>query len=86
MPPKLPRASALSKCTPDATWEPDTRIFSPAMVAGLCDTIGRQLNESKRLEALRTIAIYRLEHIRANDSGKVVAKSAPAPLSQPTAS
>jgi hypothetical protein len=51
----------------------DTRIFSPEMVPGLCVTIVRQLNESKRLEAVHTIAIYRLEQIAANGSGKVVA-------------
>ena len=30
----------------------DTRIFSPAMVAGLSVTIGRQVNESKRLKSV----------------------------------
>jgi hypothetical protein len=52
----------------------DTRIFSPLMVRGLCDTIGRQLNEYKRLEPLRSGSICRLRHIRADSSGKVVAK------------
>jgi hypothetical protein len=52
----------------------DTRIFSPAMVPGLCVTIGRQLNESKRLKSLRSRSICRLKHIEANSSGKVVAK------------
>jgi hypothetical protein len=31
----------------------DTRIFSPGVVPRLCVTIGRQLNESKRLEQVR---------------------------------
>ena len=53
----------------------DTRIFSPLTVPGLCVTIGRQLNESKRLSALRTRSIFRSKHIAANGSGKVVAKS-----------
>ncbi len=53
----------------------DTRIFSPLTVPGLCVTIGRQLNESKPLSALRTRSIFRSKHIAANGSGKVVAKS-----------
>jgi hypothetical protein len=36
----------------------------------------RQLNESKRLKPLRSRSICRFEHIAANGSGKVVAKSA----------
>jgi hypothetical protein len=35
----------------------DTRIFSPEMVPGLYVTIGRQLNESKRLKRLVTAPI-----------------------------
>jgi len=55
----------------------DTRIFSPLTVPGLCVTIGRQLNESKRLSALRTRSIFRSKHIAANGSGKVREWSAP---------
>ncbi len=51
---------------------------SPERVPGLCVTIGRQLNEFERLKSLRSRSIYRLDHIGANSSGKVVAKSAPA--------
>ena len=52
----------------------DTRIFSPQMVPRLCVTIGHQVNEFKRLTALHSHSIYRLEQIVANSSGKVVAK------------
>jgi len=52
----------------------DTRIFSPERVPGLCVTIGRQVNESKRLEPVRTGRFFRFEHIRANGSGKVLTK------------
>ena len=52
----------------------DTRIFSPAMVPGLSVTIGRQLNESKRLELVLGGLKYRLGPIRADGSGKVVTK------------
>ena len=44
------------------------------MVAGLSVTIGRQLNESKRLMPLPSRPISRFKHIAANSSGKVVAK------------
>ena len=44
------------------------------MVPRLCVAISRQLNESKRLEPLRSRSICRLEHIEANSSGKVVTK------------
>src|SRR5258705_10469960 len=44
------------------------------MVPGLCVTIGHQLNESKGLKALRSGSISRLRHIRADSSGKVMAK------------
>ncbi len=52
----------------------DTRIFSPDRVPGLCVTIGRQLNESKRFTALRVGRFYRFEHIVPNGSDKVVTK------------
>jgi len=51
--------------------EPPTRGFS---VLILCVTIGRQLNESKRLTALRTVQFSRFEHLVPNGSGKVVTK------------
>jgi hypothetical protein len=41
------------------------------MVPELCVTIGRQLNEFKRMKALRSRSIFRFEHIGANSSGKV---------------
>ena len=53
----------------------DTRIFSPATVAGLCVTIGRQLNEFNRLKSVHTRSIFRSIHIAADSSGKVVTKS-----------
>ncbi len=53
---------------------PDTRIFSPLRVPGLCVIIGHQVNESKRFTALRAGRFYRFEHIVPNSSGKVVAK------------
>jgi hypothetical protein len=68
------------KCGQGQNRTADTRIFSPAMVPGLCAAIGRQLNEYMRLEALRSRSICRLEHIGANGSGKVAAK-----LTQPMA-
>jgi hypothetical protein len=51
-----------------------TEIFSLLLVSRLCVGIGRQLNESKRLEPLRSRSICRLEHIEADSSGKVVTK------------
>jgi hypothetical protein len=51
---------------------PDTRIFSPLPVARLCVGICRHVNESKRFD--RQPSISRFRHIRANSSGKVVAK------------
>jgi hypothetical protein len=57
-----------------------TRIFSPETVPGLCVTIGRQLNESKRLTAVSARSICRLRHIRTDSSSKVVAKSGPLPI------
>jgi hypothetical protein len=56
---------------------PDTRIFSPLTVPRLCVTIGHQVNEFKCLKPLFSRSIYRFEHIDANSSGKVVAKSDP---------
>jgi hypothetical protein len=44
------------------------------MAPRLCVTMGRQLNEFMRLKALRARSIFRLEHMEANSSGKVVAK------------
>jgi hypothetical protein len=44
------------------------------MVPGLCDTICRKVNESKRLTPVHGRSIYRFEHIRANGSDKVVTK------------
>jgi hypothetical protein len=54
---------------------PDTRIFSPHAVAGLCDTIGRYWYLFKRLTAVSAGRFYRFEHIETYSSGKVVAKS-----------
>jgi hypothetical protein len=54
----------------------DPRIFSPHTVPRLCVTIGHQVNEFNSFQALRTLSIFRLEHVVANSSGKVVAKSA----------
>jgi len=51
-----------------------TRIFSPVVVPGLCGTIGRQLNVSKRLKQVSNRSNYRFEHIVTNSSGKVVTK------------
>ena len=55
---------------------PDKAIEIPSEPPRACwpVTIGRQLNESKRLKAFGSRSIYRLEHIRTNSSGKVVAK------------
>ncbi len=66
--------SKKGKCGQGQNRTADTRIFSPGTVLGLCDTIGRQLNESKRVKPLRLRPICRLEHIEANSSGKVVTK------------
>jgi SOS response associated peptidase (SRAP) len=53
---------------------PGTRIFNPVTVAGLCVTIGRYRYLFKRLTAVPAGRFYRFEHIRADSSGKVVAK------------
>jgi hypothetical protein len=53
---------------------PDTRIFSPLTVSGLCVTIGRYWYLFKRLTPLPAGQFYRFEHIVAYSSGKVVAK------------
>src|SRR6266568_2971547 len=66
--------SEREKCGQGQNRTADTRIFSPERVPGLCVTIGRQLNESKRLKRLCSRSICRLEHIDTNSSGKVVAK------------
>src|SRR5262245_36932827 len=59
---------------------PDTRIFSPLAVPGLCVTIGRYWHLFKRLTALSAGRFYRFEHIVTYSSGKVVAKwDAPVP-------
>ena len=58
----------------DAT-PPDTRIFSPLAVAGLCVPIGRYWYLFKRLTAVSAGRFYRFEHIVTYSSGKVVAKS-----------
>jgi hypothetical protein len=47
----------------------DTRIFSPAIVAGLSVTIG---NVFKRFTALRVGRCYQFEHIVPIGSGKVL--------------
>jgi len=54
---------------------PDTRIFSPLAVPGLCGTIGHQMNEFNSFCWLRDGSIYRFEHIETYSSGEVVAKS-----------
>jgi len=54
--------------------EGDTRIFSPATGAGLCDTIGCYLYLFKRLTPVCSPSFSRFEHISANSSGKVLAK------------
>ena len=54
---------------------PDTRIFSPHAVAGLCVSIGRYWYLFKRLTAVSAGRFYRFEHIVTYSSGKVVAKS-----------
>src|SRR5437870_2406277 len=54
----------------------DTRIFSPHAVPKLCVTIGRYWYLFKRLTAVSAGQFYRFEHIVADSSGKVVAKSA----------
>ena len=53
---------------------PDTRIFSPLAVAGLCVTIGRYVYLFERLTAVSAGRFYRFEHIVSYSSGKVVAK------------
>src|SRR5262245_19335062 len=42
---------------------PDTRIFSPLAVAGLCVTIGRYWYLFKRLTAVSAGRFYRFEHM-----------------------
>ena len=59
--------------------EPDTRIFSPRAVAGLCVTIGRYWYLFKRLTAVSAGRFSRFEPIRADGSGKVMAKSVKKP-------
>ena len=49
------------------------KIFSPATDAGLCDNIGRYVNESKHLERGLRRPNYRFEPIRPDGSGKVKA-------------
>jgi hypothetical protein len=56
------------------TGAPDTRIFSPLAVAGLCVTIGRYWYLFKRLTLLSAGRFYRFVHIVTYSSGKVVAK------------
>src|SRR6476646_572957 len=48
--PRLMNSKTGRKCGQGQNRTADTRIFSPAMVAGLCAAIGRQLNGSKSLE------------------------------------
>jgi hypothetical protein len=62
------------KCGQGQNRTADTRIFSPVTVRGLCVTTGLHLNESKRLEQIPGRSIYRFIRIRADGSGKVVAK------------
>src|SRR5262245_57137429 len=59
----------------DNRTRPDTRIFSPLAVPGLCVTIGRYWYLFKRLTASTAGRCYRFEHIVTYSSGKVVAKS-----------
>jgi hypothetical protein len=54
---------------------PDTRIFSPLLIAGLSVAIGRYWYLFKRLTAVSAGRFYRFEHIVTYSSGKVVAKS-----------
>jgi hypothetical protein len=54
--------------------QPDTRIFSPLAVAGLCVPIGRYWYLFKRLTTVLARRFYRFEHIVSYSSGKVVAK------------
>jgi len=53
---------------------PDTRIFSPLAVAGLCVTIGHYWYLFKRQTAVSAGRFYRFEHIVSFSSSKVVAK------------
>jgi hypothetical protein len=53
---------------------PDTRIFSPHAVAGLCVTIGRYWYLFKGLTALPAGRFSRFEHMETYSSGKVGAK------------
>jgi hypothetical protein len=48
--PRLMNSKTGRKCGQRQNRTADTRIFSPAMVGGLCAAIGRQLNGSKGLE------------------------------------
>ena len=48
--PRLMNSKTGRKCGQRQNQTADTRIFSPAMVGGLCAAIGRQLNGSKGLE------------------------------------
>jgi hypothetical protein len=66
--------SKRAECGQGRSRTADTRIFSPVMVAELCDTIGRQLNESKPFTAFRVGRFYRFIHIVSYSSGKVVTK------------
>src|SRR5215510_7091602 len=76
-PPKAPSGRMLSR-KPAYCWQagPDTRIFSPLTVAGLCVPIGRYMYLFKRLTAVSAGRFYRFVHIVTYSSGKVVAKSA----------
>src|SRR5499433_779792 len=76
-PPKAPSGRMLSR-KPAYCWQagPDTRIFSPLTVAGLCVTTGHYMYLFKRLTAVSAGRFYRFEHIVTYSSSKVVAKSA----------
>ena len=48
----------IQTCWNEDTPPPDTRIFSPRAVAGLCVTIGHQVNEFNCFQSLRSHSIF----------------------------
>src|SRR5262245_43456906 len=73
--PKAPSGRMLSR-KPAYCWQagPDTSIFSPHAVAGLCVTIGRYWYLFKRLTAVSAGRFYRFEHIVSYSSFKAHSK------------
>src|SRR5215468_8630298 len=75
-PTKAARGGGLFPTVGNEGRAPDTRIFSPLAVAGLCVPIGRYWYLFKRLTAVSAGRFYRFEHIVAHSSFKAHSKQA----------